>query len=208
MTCGPTSTGRCATALSRRADEPSEMIANGMASALFACVWADWADLNGIRYRDVMASMPNVTPDYRDLGMILFGEMLGLNLRRPGTNWCSTHCITRAAAQADGHGRMVETEFSHFGFCYAMQALGHGISWFDEHGKFDLVFPFCTEQPEPPLNIHHGMYARRKVKYVDVRGEDGPLFTGVMLARLSHKEVVNRLVRRGIISRSAQIVTA
>lgn len=62
-----------------------------------------------------------------------------------GELWCSIealnhksmHVIFQLASKADG----VELDANDFGHYMAMEAMGHGVSWFDDHGRFDLKVP-------------------------------------------------------------------
>lgn len=51
------------------------------------------------------------------------------------------------AAKADGMDPYVDgfeypTDYARlFGHYVAMQSIGHGVSWFDEHAEFDLKLP-------------------------------------------------------------------
>lgn len=44
------------------------------------------------------------------------------------------------AAEADGQD-FEDLDAREFGHYLAMQALGHGVSWFDDHARFALIVP-------------------------------------------------------------------
>lgn len=50
-------------------------------------------------------------------------------------------------AACDGHGYTEDIDPDEFGSDLAMQAMGHGVSWFDDHERFDLKVPHveCSE---------------------------------------------------------------
>lgn len=47
------------------------------------------------------------------------------------------YALAERAEQADG----VAPDPEHFGRDLAMQAMGHGVSWFDDHKKFPIKIP-------------------------------------------------------------------
>ena len=91
------------------------------------------------------------TPEYaREFAIQFSGRVIQANYNLPS--------LLYAAAKADG----IDTEKTHsedetqfwelpvnrfynyaeeFGHYLAMQGLGHGVSWFDDHARFPLVVP-------------------------------------------------------------------
>ncbi len=69
-------------------------------------------------------------------------------------NGCALDALyTRACAVPGRHSRKATPE--DFGFCLAMQAMGHGVGWSDNHPDPDIKFPFYFEgmylpEWEPP----------------------------------------------------------
>jgi hypothetical protein len=53
------------------------------------------------------------------------------------------HCLLAKAAKADMYGsEYIRDEYARdFGHYLAMMSLGHGVSWFDNHARFDLKVP-------------------------------------------------------------------
>jgi len=52
-------------------------------------------------------------------------------------NKTSIYHLVKRAEEAEGTG----IDVNNFGHYVAMQALGHGVSWFDDHEKFEIVIP-------------------------------------------------------------------
>lgn len=60
-------------------------------------------------------------------------------------NRCSVYALTcraRKAEQEDGTIRpRCPLDHEIFGWCLAMTAMGHGVSWFDNHATFEITIP-------------------------------------------------------------------
>lgn len=60
-------------------------------------------------------------------------------------NGCSVYVLAERAAKADGTDTADDgkggVDPEEFGSDLAMQAMGHGVSWFDDHKRFDLKVP-------------------------------------------------------------------
>lgn len=56
-------------------------------------------------------------------------------------NKASVYMLAERAKEADGLTDNEEIDAEDFGRDLAMQAMGHGVSWFDNHERFDLKIP-------------------------------------------------------------------
>lgn len=118
-------------------------VVEAMARALFVSAYADHCDEEGsdpnlpraMCGSDWMDVAPP-TPQYAlDAANQLLGRIEQLN----GTNiWA----LLARAVKADGHVYQQNEEYVRlFGHYLAMQSLGHGVGWFDDHEKFELKLP-------------------------------------------------------------------
>jgi hypothetical protein len=85
---------------------------------------ADWCD---------------VAPESPIAAYALAGELWALlGVSNPGG--AGVYSLANAAADADGieHDAI---DADAFGFALAMQAMGHGVSWFDDHKSFPIKVP-------------------------------------------------------------------
>lgn len=129
----------------------NDEILNGMARALFVTAWADWAENAGYSFSgcELTEVAPKTAATARDHALLLYGAIEEINPQW-GRNMPA---ILAAARRADGiaeddsgpDDRLGNSYEFCFGWYLAMQALGHGVGWFDDHAKFELHFPFHTE---------------------------------------------------------------
>jgi hypothetical protein len=122
----------------------TDAIIEGMARAMFVDAWGDREEEQDRHYpgQDLMDVAPE-TPEYavhqawRLCGM--FEQLNGMAMI----------CLLAAAMRADGADdkRFLDDDVGReFGHYMAMEARGHGVSWFDDHEKFQIEFPlFCFE---------------------------------------------------------------
>lgn len=133
-------------------------IATAMARALWCDAWASWADEQHQKDRSVrhyppgcelMDYMPELPPRAHNEAWRLFGQIEALN----GCHMC--HLCVRAYeadkvevpadfAHAPEWVDCSESYWRDFGHYLAMMALGHGVSWFDDHADFEIKFPSYT----------------------------------------------------------------
>lgn len=118
-------------------------IIKGMARCLFILEWSDREDEAGRHYPgQALEHVAPPTPrEATDAAHNLAGRFEQLNGK-------SLVCLAGEAAQADGvtaTGKFCD-DFGHY---LAMQALGHGVSWFDDHARFLLRFPRFEFNWEP-----------------------------------------------------------
>lgn len=132
-------------------------VIDGMARAFYVQAWATEQEEKGELYagQQFMDDAPE-TPEYvREFAMQYSGRLIEANSRM------SLPVLLYMAAKADGIDTdekvMIDGEESsywevsvnrwnnyagEFGHCVAMQALGHGVSWFDDHKRFQLNVPY------------------------------------------------------------------
>lgn len=119
----------------------------GAAKAFFVTAYADYVDDDhddlSDDEREARTELPrpgpgddweDYAPDPPPAAYALAGELWAL-LR--SENGASPYLLADRARGADGEDPDPEA----FGFCLAMQAMGHGVSWFDSHERFDLKVP-------------------------------------------------------------------
>jgi hypothetical protein len=140
-------------------DTVTSYVVDGMARALYVTAYADAVENHEIAGsgagagEDWMDVAP-ATPDYaRDHALMLAGRLAE-------KNGMSLVCLLYQAGKADGidtDAKPLEADAPYwyerresrhvnyaeaFGHYLAMQSLGHGVSWFDNHGRFDLKTPY------------------------------------------------------------------
>ena len=146
-------------------DKPNErdqLVIDGMARALFANAWADAAEQKGISLsgQEILDVMPMVTPAAKEAATRLAQEFERLN-GKPVSE------LFDEAMQADGikDGRTgTDDQAREFGHYLALQAVGAGVSWFDDHKEFPIKFPpFEFEVgPEELDDYRAGAFAESK----------------------------------------------
>lgn len=116
----------------------------GAARAMFVTAWADKQEERGHTYpgQELMDVAPK-TPRYAILrAWQLMGRMEAIN------NGYEIHALIAAARRADKLGEEFDEEYCRlFGHYYAMQSLGHGVSWFDDHEPLDLLYGATLQFP-------------------------------------------------------------
>jgi hypothetical protein len=112
-------------------------IVEAMARALFVSAWADAEEEEGRSFGggvDLMDVAPKTSAEAKQHAKKLakqFEQKNGMSLDE----------LLAKAAEADDAS--VDSEYARdFGHYLAMQAMGHGVSWFDDHKKFPLKVPY------------------------------------------------------------------
>lgn len=112
-----------------------------MARTLFVCAWADSEESAGRSYGhgcDLMDVAPETSEEAKQEAYFLAGKVAQLNDK-------SLLLLIIDAAKADGiphPEKYIEDEYADgFGYCIAMQSLGHGVAWTDSHAAFGLKLP-------------------------------------------------------------------
>lgn len=119
-----------------------------MARTLFVCAWADVEENAGRSYpgTDLMSVAPETTDEAKQEAYYLAGKVAQMNGK-------SLLLLIIDAAKADGiphPEKYIEGEYADdFGYCIAMQSLGHGIAWTDNHAEFGLKLPHIEFYLEP-----------------------------------------------------------
>ncbi|HYG24487.1 MAG TPA: hypothetical protein VEH04_17040 [Verrucomicrobiae bacterium] len=137
------------------------IIAAEIARTLFVTAYADAVESGELDAPGASggADWMDVAPATPDNALAHAWRLIG---RIEQCNRTSLACILAAACRADGVSfeKLLEdvelpdtarpryTYLSQFGHYLAMQSLGHGVSWFDDHEEFDLKLPYI----ENPLD--------------------------------------------------------
>ena len=120
----------------------TESVYSGMARAFHVCTWADAQEEKGRTFPgvDLMDEAPKTTRRARDAALLFSGRL-------EHANGMQIVCLLYAAVKADGFDpyddpSCIAEEYARdFGHYLAMQGMGHGVGWFDDHAKFALVIP-------------------------------------------------------------------
>jgi|SRR5579859_987847 len=110
-------------------------IVDMMARTLFVTAWADREEERGRTYpgQDLMDVAPSTPHRAREAARALASRIEVMN----GANLPVLY--DRAIRTPGKHYR--EPTPRDFGYGLAMQSLGHGVSWFDDHPRFPLKLP-------------------------------------------------------------------
>jgi hypothetical protein len=112
-----------------------------MAEILWGLAWADHVEeadcrsLSGVEITDVMPKIPAEA----------FAHAERLAAEFEALNGCDLPTLYQRGLDADSAANVRAPKnrsgADRFGNCLAFTALGHGVSWFDDHAKFDLKRP-------------------------------------------------------------------
>ena len=133
----------------------SDEIAEGMARALWVTAYANFFDEPGAdedRYINFARAgagedWDDVAPETPEAAVKAAQDLEALfaakndfspRYKRQSIHPTAMHMLYTRALEAKPKGATSPYEF---GFLMAMQALGEGVSWFDDHPKFDVEFP-------------------------------------------------------------------
>lgn len=113
-------------------------IIEAMARTLFVDAWAsameERGETHGWAGQDLMDLAPETSSEAKAAAAKLAAEFVALNGK-------SLTDLLEAAAAADGDAALNPSYVESFGHNLAMQAIGHGVSWFDDHAEFPIEFP-------------------------------------------------------------------
>lgn len=113
---------------------------SSMARTMWVCAWADWNDRCGdvpTSGRELMDIAPDTPPRAELMAAVLLGRYIALN----GDGY-GPEVMVSQLARADDVQFPYEPEWIRdLGHYLVMMALGHGVSWFDDHGEADLYSP-------------------------------------------------------------------
>lgn len=114
------------------AADVSHQVLTGIAKAIFATAWADQQEEQGnsLSGQEIMDVMPEVPVEAKFKAKEILQDIEQANHK-------SINELFQDACKADG-GECNPEEFGHY---LAMQTLGHGVSWFDDHANFPLTVP-------------------------------------------------------------------
>src|SRR3546814_10002700 len=124
---------------------------------------------------DLMVVAPETPPEAWDAANQLVGQFCGINE-------CGIHTLLFRAARADAEANKVfegtvgesalfdnERYQRAFGYSLAMEAVGHGVSWFDDHADFDITFPAMpfraeehTSELQSLMRISYAVFCLKK----------------------------------------------
>jgi hypothetical protein len=132
----------------------------GMATILWGLAWADHVEeancynLSGCKIEDHMPEIPDLAWKYAE----------DIRRRIEDENHASLGVLFTRALWADGkdpekHRNLEER----FGECLAYQALGHGVSWFDDHEEFPIEIPYVDDA----LDFELQRYAEEHCKHCE-----------------------------------------
>jgi len=125
----------------RRSPNYDDAIAAAMARAMFVSAWADEQEERGRRFPP-QTELMDVAPRTPMAALHRAYNLIG---RFESQNHMPMVSLLYAAAKADGidpyAGDLSSNYVRDFGHYLAMEAIGHGVSWFDDHAKFKLDVP-------------------------------------------------------------------
>jgi hypothetical protein len=109
----------------------------GAARAYWVTAWADHMEEQGesLGSGDLM----DLAPPTPLSAYVAAGELIGSLTCANKVHWA---VLAARAAEADGYDYdPTEIDLEEFGHYLAMQSMGHGVSWFDDHAEFDIKIP-------------------------------------------------------------------
>lgn len=112
-----------------------EEFSDGAARAAFVSSWGDHEEERGKTYSGL--DLMDVAPSTPLSAYVWAGQLIGA---LEAANHESIFVLGSRAAKADGED-WDSFDGQDLGHYLAMEALGHGVSWFDDHKKFKLKFP-------------------------------------------------------------------
>jgi hypothetical protein len=122
----------------------------GAARAFFVTAYADFVEDKDADEDRSEYPQPGPGEDWTDFtpptppnAYALAGELwAGLVVENRQNAPAGVYSLAEQAATADGYSDGASAvDAERFGHYLAMQAMGHGVSWFDDHKKFPLVVP-------------------------------------------------------------------
>lgn len=123
-------------------DDMDADILNGMAGAIWVTSWASWLEEQDRATQKELGpgsggNLESVAPPAPESAALAAMDLYTLIER---ANDQTPAELFQRACEADGC-ECDEENADLFGHYLAMQAMGHGVSWFDDHKKFPLKFP-------------------------------------------------------------------
>lgn len=116
----------------------------GMARAFFVCEWSDNEERAGRLNYPSGTELMDVAPE-TPRGAYDAAQRFAEHLE--AANRTSLSVILWNASRADGNDpwadyKIPDSYARDLGHYLAMQAMGHGVSWFDDHARFEIKVPY------------------------------------------------------------------
>ncbi len=111
----------------------TEEFSAGASRAFWVTSWADGMEERG---ESLSGELMDQAPDTPLSAWVAAGELKGL---LEAANRVPIHTLADRAAKADGDEGILDIDAEDFGHYMAMMAMGHGVSWFDDHEKFKFT---------------------------------------------------------------------
>ena len=113
-------------------------VEDGMAKAMFAVAWADMVEERGGSLTgEIMNLIPEVDPAAEKKTEELVKEIEELNGRK--MEEIVDDMYVREGVDPESGPAELEESFGHY---LAMQSLGHGVAWSDDHEDHNLKLPY------------------------------------------------------------------
>lgn len=121
---------------------------DAMATVLWADFWADKEEDRGVSFArmDIVDAAPTITEEC----IVLAGRIMGA---WEAANAATFHEMYDRAIAANAGAGKEEPDMEQFAGYIALEAIGHGVSWFDRNPEFPMKFPaHCEFMPEESYN--------------------------------------------------------
>lgn len=124
-------------------------IIDAMARAAYVQAWANWAEENGESLRgELMDQAPSTPAAAKKWAQNLARLMEKFNGAKIEKLYARAALSADAASWRGGHGsnhtmalRRRQATPDNFGYCIAMESLGHGVGWGDDHPDHGYLVP-------------------------------------------------------------------
>lgn len=130
-----------------------DTIVNAIARAWFVSAWASKQEEKGRSFsgQELMDVAPKTPRHAREAALIYLGRLECANKRdicgllhdAAKADYATAGITDGMYVEPDGFvGAYTDSEYARtFGHYIGMEALGHGVSWFDDHAEFELIIP-------------------------------------------------------------------
>ena len=140
------------------------VIIESAARTAFASSWADWMEEQGESvHGEIMDQAPNTPLAAKKWARKLIAAMEKLNDKKISDMYWSAWAKADRANEHRGSGK--EAKARDFGYCTAMTALGHGVSWSDDFPEHGFLIPsadfHCWGTRNCEGSVHRDELARR-----------------------------------------------
>jgi len=135
-------------------------IIEAAARAAYVSAWADWAEEQGESLRgELMDQAPNTPLAAKKWARKLIAAMEKMNGQKIDKIYAHAAAMPHTSSW---HKRATAADFGHY---TAMQALGHGVSWGDDHPDHGFLIPsadfHCWGARSCEGSVHRAELARR-----------------------------------------------